>query len=209
MSTITTTTPKPAAPVAAAPKAPALSPLETFRAAAAVVNSGDARGAAGVSLKAATLALYVDAATRQARNINGHRMLDSDGRKAVTRTMWEALGYGEAPKADTRKPADKSVAQYVARFGTVASSLDTAYGIGALSSIKSADASYKAISAEKSAHKADSDRAAYVAWVNSLPKPEADALSLVQSILTRTTGHGGKTHAAFYASQISNINNPK
>jgi hypothetical protein len=200
MTTATTSTVKPAAPANGRGQGPRASrPLETFRAAAAVVNSGDVRGGAGVSLKAATLALYVEHAAHQARNINGHRMLDSEGRKAVTLRMWESLGYGEAPKADTRKPADKSVAQYVARFGTVAASLDTMYGIGALNTIKSADSAYKAISDYKSAHKADAAHTAYVAWKNTLPTVEADALSLVFDVLTRTTGRGGKAHAAEFA----------
>lgn len=191
MSTTTDTrrTVKPAAPTVGSTPAVHVPTIADLRAALAVVDSGDARGKAGSTLKAVTLSRYVHHADTEARTLaDGTRFIDSDAAKRVALAMWAEAGHGSAPKAEDRTPGAKSFAQYVSRFATVARTMESGYGVGALASIKNADAAYSRLSEAAGKVRAQNAANALTAWENARTEAEAEALAVVFKLLTTGSG---------------------
>lgn len=203
-----------AAATAPATVTPAAITVEDLRAAvsayddAANVNEG-----AGVSLESAVLARYSFHAAKFAKAIEGGTVVLPDNEhKQVTVLVWlDATERAAAPAAKTYTPAQRSIANYLSRFGKVA--VNGAYGIAALATVESAhdakaaiDESVKSAKANETAAAAAladmAARDAYDAWIAALPIADTAALARVRDLLTGK----GRTYAAAFIASIVDAN---
>ena len=170
--------------------------VEGFRAA---IDAADAAGtyssAAAATLAAATLARYYAHAVRFMHAVDGRLVVLSNDRAAVALKVWNDAGFGKAPAAAERTPALKSLGQYVAKFGTVAT--DLAYGVEHLSSTVDANAAYDEISADSTAAKRAAADAAFERWALTLLPADRAAIDTVRAMFNTDSGDADTHRPAF------------
>jgi hypothetical protein len=196
-----------AAPVAPVENVPSVDDLKNAIASAS--NASVQSGYATATLRSIVLARYTYTVTsrRYAREVRGSLYLPESHRADVVRLMWlDATGSTNPPKSADRSAGEKSFAQYVARFGTVAVDLD--YGLDALADEETADAAYDLITADRAAQKAREARAAMLLWVSGLPADDKKAFDRVLNVLSLATkGEDADTHRAAFLVECKPLTN--
>jgi len=170
---------------------------DALRAALATANTAaDATGAARDSLARIVLARYV-ATIEQADvrgseytgTLDGVRVLRDNHRADVAALLWlEATGSITAPKGEESRPGDKSMAQYIAKFGTVATSGE--YGLEFLSGTDSANSAYADYLATRKLGKdakADNAFAAFLTGLNPTDRKHWD--TVIHALRTSESDH--------------------
>lgn len=182
-----------------------LNPIEAFRAALAIVDAGDARGDAGATLKSLTLDRFRHAADRPGRtaNVKGFGIMRANVKKDVQGDVWRDAGFGTVPVTADRTPGQKSLATYLSQMATVATNFD--HGTAALADVESLEVAAEAIRDEAADLKATRDRRALLAFIATLPKDDAAALTRAHDILTGA----GKDHAPAWVKRVTDANRAK
>lgn len=160
--------------------------VETFR--AAIVAADSAKGdsaTATATLLAATLARYAKHAARFTHEVDGKPVVLSNDRAAVALKVWNDAGFGKAPASKERTPALKSLGQYVASMGTVAT--DLAYGTEHFVNVESYSAAIGEIREFGAEAKQRADDAAFEQWKNTLNDDDSAALNRVISLMLLDT----------------------
>ena len=192
--------------------APALSVAERLAVAVAAVSvAADGDDNARAALASVVIEAYALHAGRYAVSVTRdgvtRDVLPDNLRRDVAARVWrDATGDATPPAATDRTPGEKSLAQYVARYGTVAT--NDAHGIGALNDTATAAKSYKSISDTKSAAKKQADRAVasadareFVAWRDSLPTADRAAIERAARLFTENSV--GRTHAPAFVATLT------
>lgn len=191
--------------VPVSPRKPAALPTrEAMQAAMESITNGDG------AITAATTTLADITRERYAFHalpftVNG--TLPSSLRSDVAALLWQDAGYPSAPPATGRTKGERSLGQYIARYGTV--SADMAHGVGKLADTKTARAAYDAIGVARKAGKQGDNairgaasHAGYEAWRKSLPVADQRALDKALSLFANTSV--GATHRAAFIALLTN-----
>lgn len=190
MSTATIT-----APVTVAAATDDVPSIDALAAAIAAVSvAGDTDKAAKASLARIVLERYKYRMARHVRTVDGVTVLPANKRKEVAALIWlDATESLSPPASADRTPGEKSLAQYVARYGTVAT--DLILGTQALADTETANKVYKSICEQNRADKlkdadakaaldAIADAKAYREWLSAQPATLQTAFKHVGHALT-------------------------
>lgn len=185
------------------PAAPSTVTVDDLRSAIAAVDSATTYSAAAAgTLQGAIHARYLHHAARFTRSVDGTPVvLESDRRRVQGLVFMDAVESDKLPKAAERTPAQKSLAQYVSRFGTVATNLD--YGMGRIATVEDANVAYSAISEDKRDVATKLADAAFDRWLLDLLPADRAAFETVFSIMGREGAD------EFRAAAARRINPPK